>query len=164
MFAKTPTVTGAITANGDNGGNGTSTGGGAGAGGSVEIKTQTGVFGTNLITATGGTGGTGGSGAGGAGGTGRIHADYSTSVSGTTNPTLDSLIDSALTDTPAGSNFTLYAGTANGKIYSWDGASTFTEAFDTRRLKWFDTVADGDTDYFIGDQAGTERAQAQSFQ
>lgn len=65
---------------------------------------------------------------------------------------------------PVGSNFTHIVGTSGGKIYSWDGVDTYTELFDCRRLKWFDTVASKDTDYYIGDQAGTERAQAQSFQ
>jgi len=169
LFVKTPTVTGGITSTGSNGSNaatGQASGGGGGAGGSILIKGSTVVLGSTLVTAAGGSGGSGlGSGvSGAAGAVGRIHVDYSTSVSGTTTPTLDSTQDSSLTDTPAGSNFTLISAGSNGKIYSWDGADTYTELFDCRRLKWFDTIAGGDTDYVIGDDAGTERAQAQGFQ
>ena len=60
--------------------------------------------------------------------------------------------------------FEVYAGDSSGAVYLWDGATTWTEVFNIRRLKWFDTIASGDTDYYIGDQAGTERAQSQSFQ
>ena len=65
---------------------------------------------------------------------------------------------------PSSSTYTHYIGASDGKIYSWDGVSTYTEVFDIRRLQWFDTVASKDTDYYVGDQGGTERAQAQSFQ
>ena len=185
LYANTLTITGSVTANGNAGTNGTgeSGGGGGGGGGCILLKSGTATLGSTLINATGGSGGTGGTGGdgggggagsavgssgsavnGGAGGTGRIHLDYATSFTGTTNPTLDSAIDSSLSSTPAGSNFTWYAGLTGGKIYSWNGASTWTEAFDTRRLQWYETVADGDTDYFIGDQAATERAQSQGFQ
>jgi len=179
LMGKTPTITGAITANGANGANASEGGGGGGAGGCVIIRTSTVVLGSALVTAVKGTGGTGsagdgggggggssagsgGSSAGGNGADGRIHSDYSTSLSGTTSPTLDSIIDSTLTDTPAGSVSTHYAGTSDGRIFSWDGASTFTELFSVRRFEWFDTGTD--TTYPIGDVAGTEDAQAQSFQ
>lgn len=167
LFVKTPTVTGGITANGSNGSdsNDSAGAGGAGAGGSILIKTQTAILGSSLVTANGGTGGacTGAfNGSGGNGSAGRIHADYSTSVSGTTSPTLDSTQDGTLTDTPAGSTFTHLAGTSDGRVFSWDGASTYTELFNTRRFEWFETGTD--ITYSIGDVAGTETAQAQSFQ
>jgi len=93
---------GSITANGTAGStspsDGNQNGGGGGAGGSILFKCQTSTFGTLLVTATGGAGGAsiGVGGAGGAGGDGRIHADYYTSVTGTTNPTLDSTQDNTL--------------------------------------------------------------------
>ena len=60
------------------------------------------------------------------------------------------------------SNFTHLVGGSDGKIYSWDGVSVYTELFDTRRIEWFETGTN--LDRIIGDQAGTERAQSQSFQ
>lgn len=160
--SKIITVTGGIHSNGAAGASANASGGG-GAGGSILLKTQSGTGGTNLIVATGGAGGTGGYAVGGAGGVGRIHNDYLTSViSGTTNPTLDSLQDGTLADTPAGSSFTHIIGAADGKIYSWDGASIYTEIFDTRRLEWFETGTD--VDKIVGDVATVETAQAQSFQ
>ena len=165
ILCKTLSITGFIKAHGSDGqvGGDNHGGGGGGAGGSVLLKVQTATLGTTLVLARGGGGGGVTGNEGGAGSDGRVHIDYATSFTGTTNPTLNSLLDDSLSDTPAGSNFTLVAGGSNGKIYSWDGASTFTELFDTRRLQWFDTVASGDTDYVIGDDGGTERAQAQSF-
>jgi hypothetical protein len=85
--------TGSINANGGN--EAPSDGaGGAGAGGSVLLKGQVISLGTTKVTATGGTE----TSSGGAGGTGRIHADYMTSISGTTNPTIDSRQDTSLVD------------------------------------------------------------------
>lgn len=55
-----------------------------------------------------------------------------------------------------------YAGGSDGKIYSWDNATTWTEVFDTRQLTWYETG--NDTDKIVGDTGGTETAQAQSFQ
>ena len=46
-----------------------------------------------------------------------------------------------------------------GAVLLWDGNSTWTEVFNVRRIKWYDTVSTKDADYFIGDQGGTERAQ-----
>lgn len=90
IISKTLSVTGTITGLGlDH-----QTNAGAGAGGSVLLKGQALTLGSTLTTATGGAG----DGSGGAGGTGRIHADYSTSISGTTNPTLDSTQDAILAD------------------------------------------------------------------
>lgn len=172
IFGKTISVTGAISVNGEDGnidgspGGSNGSGGGGGAAGSIMIRCQTATLGTNLLTALGGAGGAGNTGSpnGGAGGNGRIHIDYYTSFSGTTNPTIDSAQDGTLVDVPTSSSPTMYVGASNGKIYTWDGASTFTRVFDVRMLRWFDTVANKDTDYFIGDQAAIERAQAQSFQ
>lgn len=71
---------------------------------------------------------------------------------------------SETTTQPPASAADMYIGASDGKIYKHDGTTTFTEQFDCRRLVWFDTTANNDTDMLIGDQAGTERAQAQSFQ
>lgn len=98
LIGITITVTGAITAEGTDGQvegsfNG---GGGGGAGGSVLFKGTNITLGTTLVKARGGVAGTG---SGGTGGDGRIHADYQNSISGTTNPTLDSRQDSSLSTT-----------------------------------------------------------------
>lgn len=69
---------------------------GSGGGGSVLIKSQTATLGAGLITAIGGTSPTAEGGTGGSGGNGRIHLDYYTSYSGTTNPTLNVALDSNL--------------------------------------------------------------------
>src|SRR5205085_11748099 len=61
-----------------------------------------------------------------------------------------------------GNNFTHLVGTSEGKVYSWDGIVTYTEIFDVRRFEWFETGTD--TFYSVGDVAGTETAQSQSFQ
>ncbi|MCR4330740.1 MAG: LamG domain-containing protein [Patescibacteria group bacterium] len=99
----TITVTGSISAKGGNGGNsgpqwnGTDveySGGGGGAGGSILLKGQVSTLGAALITAVGGTGGYAGTQqTGGNGGDGRVHLDYLTSYTGTTNPTLTVLQD-----------------------------------------------------------------------
>ncbi len=101
IISKTLTVTGTINGNGVTGTttpNSYTGGDGSGAGGSILLKGQTLTLGTTLVTAAGGlaTAAGGGGGAGGVGGTGRIHADYLTSISGTTTPTLDSAQDSTL--------------------------------------------------------------------
>jgi hypothetical protein len=67
-----------------------------------------------------------------------------------------------VTTQPPSSSFDLYAGGSDGILYKWDGSSTFTPVFDTRRLTWFESG--NDTDMKIGDVGGTETAQAQSFQ
>lgn len=100
----TLTVSGAITANGNAGAapaRNDAGGAGGGAGGSILLKFQTGTLGAALITASGGAGGVGqGTGvAGGAGGAGRIHADYLTSYTGTTSPTIDVAQDNTLVTT-----------------------------------------------------------------
>lgn len=157
-------TTGSIVASGSNGENEVTNHNcdGGGAGGSILIKAGSATLNTSRVTAAGGTGGTGANGSGGAGSVGRIHVDYSTAVTGTTSPTLDSAIDGTLTVTPGGSSFTHIVGTSSGKIYSWDGSTTYTELFDTRRLTWYDSG--NDDSMIIGDSGGTERAQAQSFQ
>lgn len=166
IFTKSLTVTGAITSGGSNGNSAASNlagGGGGGAGGAILIKTQTGILGTALITSSGGSGGSANScRAGGAGAVGRIHIDYSTSFTGTTTPTIDSSQDASLADTAASTTSVAYAGASNGKIYTWDNATTWTEVFDTRQLTQFDTGAD--TGFFVGDDGGTEKATGQGFQ
>lgn len=158
FLVKTLSITGSVVSNGGAGATGTNnqSSGGGGSGGSVLIKCQTATLGTALITATAGAGGTGG----GAGAVGRVHMDYLTSFTGTTNPTLDSLTDSTLTETPSGSSFTHIVGGSNGKIYSWDGASTYTELFDSRKITWYDTIANGDANLNFG---GVSTWNAQGF-
>lgn len=131
IISKTITVTGAINVSGTAGSNGASdtapTGGSAG--GSALFKGQAVTLGSSLITADAGAKGTGGStntrgsggggyaSAGGNGGTadagagspGRIHADYSTSISGTTSPTLDSTLDTTIVEPVAASGATGYS-------------------------------------------------------
>lgn len=92
----TLTNAGSVVSNGgagaqDNGSN--TADGGGGAGGSILLKAQVATLGTVIITATGGAGGTSD---GGAGAVGRIHLDYYTSYTGTTNPTLDVAQDNTL--------------------------------------------------------------------
>ncbi len=55
-----------------------------------------------------------------------------------------------------------YVGGSDGKIYSWDGALTYTEVFDTRKVTWFESNNSATAP--IGDGAGTEYSNAQSFQ
>lgn len=162
FVSKTVTVTGAITNAGLDGGGGTADGAGGGAGGSTLVKGQTVTLGTTLVTAAAGAGGSGSTQVGKAGGVGRIHVDYSTSVSGTTTPTLDSTQDSTLVDTPASTSSVGYSGTTNGKIFTWDNGTTWTEVFDTRELTWYETGTDADK--VVGDTGGTETAQSQGFQ
>ncbi len=99
VISKTITVTGSITNNGGNGGSrttGSGCGGAGAAGGSILFKGQTITLGTNLATATQGSGGSGPQQTGPIGSVGRIHADYLTSISGTTNPTIGSTQDNTL--------------------------------------------------------------------
>lgn len=71
--------------------------GGNGGGGSLLLKGQKIILGTSIISAVGGSGGLGGT-----GGTGRIHADYMTSITGITNPSVDLRQDASLIDEPGG--------------------------------------------------------------
>lgn len=105
IISKIITVTGSVAVNGNSISSVDMTGGG-GAGGSCLFKGQQITLGTNLVTASGGTSDSSGTTDGGDGGVGRIHADYATSLSGTTSPTLDSTQDATLADlasTPSGS-------------------------------------------------------------
>lgn len=159
VYAKSITISGGITANGGAGGTAiSSAGGGGGAGGSILLKCQTATLGTGLITASGGAGGTNA----GAGGAGRIHIDYYTSYTGTTSPTLTSTQDSTLSDSPSSTSSVAYAGASNGKIYTWDNATAWTEVYDTRILTNYETGQDNG--FTVGDNGGTEYATGQSFQ
>lgn len=106
LITKTLVLSGNIKASGENGADSFAAHGanGAGSGGSILIKAQTATLGTALALSIGGTGGAaiGNNGGGGNGGTGRVHIDYSTSLSGTTNPTLDSSIDAIFVDQQSG--------------------------------------------------------------
>lgn len=66
------------------------------------------------------------------------------------------------TTQPSSSTFDLYAGGSDGKVYKWDGTTTWTEQFDVRRITWYETGTDANK--VIGDTGGTETAQGQSFQ
>lgn len=79
-------------------------GSGGGAGGSILLKCKTATLGSNLVTAPAGAGRSvgGGAGDGGAGSVGRIHIDYSGSISGSTNPTIDSRQDTTIKQLGAG--------------------------------------------------------------
>lgn len=69
---------------------------------------------------------------------------------------------SELTTQPPSSNFDLYAGSSTGKMYKWDGTTSWTEQFDTRRITWYESG--NDANEIVGDQAGTEKAKSQGFQ
>ena len=102
LISPSITISGSVTASGEAGQTiTTGCGGGGGAGGSVLLKCKTATLGTTKIVSTGGSGGVGLTLDaipinGGAGGTGRIHLDYSTSYTGTTNPTIDVRQDASL--------------------------------------------------------------------
>lgn len=108
IFSNDLVITGSITTTGGQGGQanvGGTRGGGGGAGGSILLKTQTATLGTNLLLSTGGAGGSAQEGTGGAGGVGRIHIDYSSSFTGTTNPTIDSRLDSTIIPLVSNKNY-----------------------------------------------------------
>ena len=165
LIAKNITITGGIQANGADGSNGTvdQPSGGGGAGGSILIRTQVGTLGTNLCTVAAGAGATFDNN-GGNGAVGRIHMDYATSYTGSTSPTIDVTQDSTLIDSAASGTFTHLVGCSDGKIYSWDGATTFTEVMDCRKLAWYEDTTLVDSGKIVGDTGGTETAQGQSFQ
>lgn len=77
------------------GGDGNSVSGGGGAGGSILVKGKTLALGTNKVTATAGAAAAADK-KGGDGSVGRIHADYKTTLTGTTTPTIDSTEDNTL--------------------------------------------------------------------
>lgn len=90
------------------GAGGGSSGGGGGAGGSVLLKGETIDVGTSQIACAAGSGGSSSYGTpGGNGAVGRIHADYSTSFTGTTSPTIDTTEDSTIIPYVAGGDFFL---------------------------------------------------------
>ncbi|MFC1653586.1 hypothetical protein ACFL1M_01950 [Patescibacteria group bacterium] len=96
IAADTITVSGSISADGNNGGGSTRPAGGGGAGGSVKLMGSTLTLGSSLVTAENGAGGTSGNGDhGGAGGDGRVAIFYDGSVSGTSSPSyvVDTLAD-----------------------------------------------------------------------
>lgn len=99
LIGKTITVSGTIVSGGNNGVNSNASyngAGGGGAGGSILLKGQNLTLGSTKITALAGSSGTGSTPAGGAGAVGRIHADYSSTITGTTTPTIDTRQDLAL--------------------------------------------------------------------
>lgn len=119
IASPTITVTGAVQSNGANGTDKPDDasfkyggGGGAGAGGPILIKGINVTLGSSLVTATGGAGGADGKSNsqpsnGGAGSVGRIHIDYANSFTGTTNPTIDSSLDTTLFASNGGAFFSL---------------------------------------------------------
>lgn len=107
IIASAIIITGTIVSTGGPGTGGTAHGGGAA--GSILIKTKVGTLGTTLVTASGGSGASQqpNNGIGGNGSAGRIHLDYKTSYTGTTNPTLDATQDATL-DYPFTGNFFMF--------------------------------------------------------
>lgn len=102
LISPTITVTGAIHSNGgiaqgDNHEDDKGVGA-PGSGGSVLLKGKDITIGTSLVTATGGADNVGGYGR--TGGVGRIHADYSNSIIGTSNPTIDTNLDTIYNNPP----------------------------------------------------------------
>ena len=94
VIAPTIVITGSVTAKAaDRSTTNVRANGGGGAGGSILLKGQNITLGTNLVVATGSTITNTEKEKGGNGGVGRIHADYSKSFSGTTNPTIDTTND-----------------------------------------------------------------------
>ncbi|MDP3014516.1 MAG: hypothetical protein Q8M92_09755, partial [Candidatus Subteraquimicrobiales bacterium] len=123
ISANTLSISGSLTARGNNGANAVTgtgnetAGGGGGSGGSIKLVGNTLTLGTNLITATGGTGGTSvtGNSNGGTGGVGRIAVYYANTVTGTASPTY------YLASTPS-YNYSLFISdevpTPNATLYS----------------------------------------------
>ena len=99
-FANDFATPNSITLNGGTGGQGdTRNGGGGGAGGSFILECKTATLGSSAITATAGSG----THDGGNGGAGRIAIHYGLSFTGTTNPTIDSSLNTLLkTGDPTG--------------------------------------------------------------
>lgn len=101
-------TTGSLVVTGNTGTTGDNVGSGSGAGGSILLKVKTATLNTTRVTSTGGSAVASWSGnTGAAGGVGRIHLDYKTSYTGTTNPTLDATQDSSLDYAPS-SNFFMF--------------------------------------------------------
>lgn len=105
IFAKVITVTGTVNNDGVAGESAPGRGGsgGAGAAGDTLFKCLVGTFGSNKCTALGkGGGGHTFSAGGGNSSRGVIHVDYAYTITGTTNPTLDSRQDESLVKGPRG--------------------------------------------------------------
>lgn len=66
------------------------------------------------------------------------------------------------TTQPPASTFDLYGGGSDGKVYKWDGTTTWTEQFDCSRILWYETG--NDANEIVGDEGGTEKAKSQGFQ
>jgi len=71
---------------------------------------------------------------------------------------------SELTTQPPSSNFTTYAGLSDGGLYTWDGSTTWTKVYDARYIEKYDSTSEADVNNYIGDDGGTEKAYAMSFQ
>lgn len=81
---------------GDAGTGGQNNGHGAGGAGSCLLKGEVITLGSNKAHALGAAGGVGSGANGGSSGDGWIHADYGKSITGTSNPTIDSRLDTSL--------------------------------------------------------------------
>ena len=68
------------------------------------------------------------------------------------------------TTSPPASSFDLYGGGSDGKVYLWDGDTTWTEQFDTSAITWYSDTDTQDADELVGDEGGTEKAKSQGFQ
>lgn len=95
IIGKTITVTGSVVSTGGAGNTSTAqaAGGGGGAGGSILIKGQNITLGSNLVVANFGTGANSTKGS-----VGRIAASYSSTITGSTTPTITTAQDSSLGD------------------------------------------------------------------
>lgn len=111
LIAPIITVTGSVISGGENGLTGVQRVGGGGAGGFICYKGNVLTLGTNLTTSPAGTSGKGSeawTATGTSGTTGRIHADYGTSISGTSTPSIDSRVDTSLIPSTGAGWFILF--------------------------------------------------------
>ena len=139
ISASTLTNNGNIVSNGNNGNNTIiypnlleDGGGGGGAGGSVLLKANVGTLGGSSINTFGGAGGNGDHSRedGGAGSVGRIHLDYYTSYTGTTNPPLNaSQIQPSVVSLTSYPSPTVAGASNSFNATAQDGAGTTTTSY-----------------------------------
>jgi hypothetical protein len=150
-------------------------GGGGGSGGAILLQMQTGSLGTSKVTAYGGLYGYNTNGfqiPGGAGGVGRIHVNYLTSYTGSTDPAMYVTQDNSLGDSNSntlrltisnnGSNTEVYQKPASIQTGVWQSvavtwqASTSTATFYLNGVNLgsqtgsFTSISDNTSEFFIG--------------
>jgi hypothetical protein len=89
-----------------------------------------------------------------------VRTSFPYALGATTQPSITAGTEA--TSQPTSSSFDEYAGGSDGKVYKWDGVTTWTEQFDTQRIIWYEGSAD--VDEVVGDEGGTEKAKSQGFQ